>query len=74
LEAGGSAPAVLNAANEIAVATFLEGRIPFPDISRLVEAALQENDSPAPQSIEDVFEIDRKVRREVTAMIEERCA
>ena len=74
LEAGGSAPGVLNAANEIAVATFLEGRIPFPDISRLVEAALQENDSPAPQSIEDVFEIDRKVRREVTAMIEERCA
>ena len=34
---GGSAPAVLNAANEIAVASFLEGRIQFPDISRLVE-------------------------------------
>ena len=74
LEAGGSAPAVLNAANEIAVATFLDGRIPFPDISRLVETALQDNDSRTPQSIEDVFEIDRKVRSEVTAMIEERCA
>jgi 1-deoxy-D-xylulose-5-phosphate reductoisomerase len=74
LEAGGSAPAVLNAANEVAVATFLDGRIPFPDISKLVEIALQENDSPGPQSIEDVFEIDRKVRSEVTSMIEERCA
>ena len=74
LEAGGSAPAVLNAANEVAVATFLDGRIPFPDISKLVEIALQENDSPGPQSIEDVFEIDRKVRSEVTSMIQERCA
>jgi 1-deoxy-D-xylulose-5-phosphate reductoisomerase len=74
LEAGGSAPTVLNAANEVAVATFLDGRISFPDISKLVDIALQENDSPAPRSIEDVFEIDRKVRTEVTAMIEERCA
>ena len=74
LEAGGSAPAVLNAANEVAVATFLDGRIQFPDISRLVESALEENDMPGPQSIEDVFEIDREVRRSVTAFIEERCA
>ena len=74
LEAGGSAPAALNAANEVAVATFLDGKISFPDISKLVDMALQENESPAPRSIEDVFEIDRKVRTEVTAMIEERCA
>ena len=74
LEAGGAAPAVLNAANEIAVATFLEGRIAFPDIVKLVELALQENESSAPQSIEDVFEIDREVRTSVTAMIKERCA
>jgi 1-deoxy-D-xylulose-5-phosphate reductoisomerase len=73
LEAGGSAPPVLNAANEVAVATFLEGKIPFPDITRLVESALQVNDRPAPQSIEDVFEIDREVRSEVSAMIQERC-
>ena len=74
LEAHGSAPAVLNAANEVAVASFLEGGIKFPDIARLVETALQENDRPAPQSIEDVFEIDRDVRRSVTQSIEERCA
>jgi 1-deoxy-D-xylulose-5-phosphate reductoisomerase len=74
LEAGGSAPAVLNAANEVAVATFLDGRIQFPDISRLVESALERNERPGPQSIEDVFEIDREVRRDVTMLIEELCA
>ena len=74
LEAHGSAPAVLNAANEIAVAAFLAGEIRFPDIARLVENALQQNDRPAPQSIEDVFETDRDVRRSVTQSIEERCA
>ena len=41
LEAGGSAPAVLNAANEVAVASFLDGRHQFPDIARLVESALR---------------------------------
>jgi 1-deoxy-D-xylulose-5-phosphate reductoisomerase len=74
LEAGGSAPAVLNAANEVAVATFLDGRIQFPDISRLVESALERNERPGPQSIEDVFEIDREVRRDATMLIEELCA
>jgi 1-deoxy-D-xylulose-5-phosphate reductoisomerase len=74
LEAGGSAPAVLNAANEVAVAAFLDGGIQFPDISRLVESALQENDRPGPHSIEDVFEIDREVRRNVTMLVKERCA
>jgi 1-deoxy-D-xylulose-5-phosphate reductoisomerase len=74
LESGGSAPAVLNAANEIAVASFLNGAIRFPEIARLVESALQQNDRPAPQSIGDVFEIDRDVRRTVGMLIEERCA
>ena len=74
LEAGGSAPAVFNAANEVAVATFLEGRIRFPEISRLVESALDKNGHSGPQSIEDVFEIDREVRRDVSMLIEERCA
>ena len=57
----------------VAVATFLDRRIRFPEISRLVEAALDKNERPGPQSIEDVFEIDREVRRDVTLLIEERC-
>jgi 1-deoxy-D-xylulose-5-phosphate reductoisomerase len=74
LEEGGSAPTVLNAANEIAVANFLEGRIPFPDIPRLVEHALAQNGRPGPKSIDDVFELDRDVRRAVSSAVEELCA
>jgi 1-deoxy-D-xylulose-5-phosphate reductoisomerase len=74
LEAGGSAPAVLNAANEVAVANFLDGRVQFPEISRLVEQALDENRRPAPGSIEEVFEIDRNVRTAVSHAIREHCA
>ena len=40
LRAGGSAPAVLNAANEVAVAAFLDGRLPFLAIPVLIEATL----------------------------------
>lgn len=43
LEAGGKAPCVLNAANEIAVAAFLEGQIKFLDIARIVEQALDQH-------------------------------
>ncbi len=47
--AGGSAPAVLNAANEVAVAAFLDGRIGFTDIARTVESVLAASDfSPVP--------------------------
>jgi len=74
LRAGGAMPTVFNAANEVAVATFLERRMRCPEISRLVESALDKNGRSGPQSIEDVFEIDREVRRSVTAFIEERCA
>ena len=74
LEEGGSAPAVLNAANEIAVASFLDGRIQFPEITRLVERALEGNRRAAPGCIEEVFEIDRDVRQLVGDAIEEHCA
>lgn len=47
--AGGSAPLVLNAANEVAVAAFLEGRVDFPGIARVVAETLQ---STAIQSVE----------------------
>ena len=62
LEAGGAAPIVLNAANEIAVGAFLEHKIRFTDIPAIVEATLDEgNDSPV-GSITDVVEIDRDAR------------
>jgi 1-deoxy-D-xylulose-5-phosphate reductoisomerase len=73
MEEGGSAPAVLNAANEIAVAAFLAGRIGFADIAELVEEALQGERPLAPTSIEDVLAIDRSTRRSVEASVRESC-
>ena len=62
LEAGGAAPTVLNAANEIAVTAFLDRRIGFGDIASLVEQALERTDASAPRSIADVIDIDARAR------------
>lgn len=62
LEAGGSAPVVLNAANEEAVTAFLGGRIGFLDIARTVEEAMARISASAPRSIADVIDIDRSAR------------
>jgi 1-deoxy-D-xylulose-5-phosphate reductoisomerase len=62
LAGGGAKPAILNAANEIAVASFLEGGIGFLDIASIAGETLQSFDPPAPASIEDVLEIDREAR------------
>ena len=70
LEAGGSAPAVLNAANEAAVSRFLTGSISFTDIPRLVERALEESTLAAPSSIAEVLEIDRLTRQRVDAVMQ----
>lgn len=63
MQAGGAAPAILNAANEIAVAAFLEEKIGFLDIACLVEETLDRCDMKAPQSLSNVFEIDAEARR-----------
>ena len=62
LEAGGAAPVVLNAANEIAVELFLAGRIGFAEIAETVEIALQSANSGAPASIADVIALDAETR------------
>jgi len=73
LEKGGAAPIVLNAANEIAVASFLSDAIRFPDIVKLVEQALEDLDLGAPASIRDVLEIDRRTREHVDAEVKASC-
>mgnify|MGYP000580749414 CR=1 FL=1 len=62
LAADGAAPIVLNAANEIAVAAFLDRRIGFADIAATVERALAAIAPPPPQSIAEVIDIDLEVR------------
>ena len=61
--AGGSAPVVLNGANEAAVAAFLAGRIRFGAISRAVDAALQAVPACAVNSAEDVYRLDAQARK-----------
>ena len=63
-EASGAAPAVLNAANEIAVAAFLAGKIRFSRIPVIVEAVLNAaNLPPDPQTLDDVFLVDSAARQ-----------
>jgi 1-deoxy-D-xylulose-5-phosphate reductoisomerase len=62
LEAGGALPIVLNAANEVAVAAFLEGRLPLTRIPQLIEQALQARAAaggPPPRDLADVRAVDR---------------
>jgi 1-deoxy-D-xylulose-5-phosphate reductoisomerase len=63
LDAGGARPAILNAANEIAVAAFLEGRIGFLEIAAIVEDTLARYDPPAPGALADVLAVDGEARR-----------
>jgi 1-deoxy-D-xylulose-5-phosphate reductoisomerase len=60
LEHGGAWPVVLNAANEVAVAAFLGGELPFPGIARVIAQALEACDTQvsAPGSLEDVRAVD----------------
>jgi 1-deoxy-D-xylulose-5-phosphate reductoisomerase len=61
-EAGGTAPAVLNAADEVAVAAFLAGQIPFASIPEIVSRALEALPVHPPAHFEDLFEADRRAR------------
>ncbi len=72
LHAGGTAPAILNAANEVAVAAFLEGVLPFLGIPRLNEAVLQAVPVGEADSLEEVCAADAAARALATSMIEER--
>jgi 1-deoxy-D-xylulose-5-phosphate reductoisomerase len=62
LEAGGSVPAVLNAANEVAVAAFLQGLLGFDRIPAVIEATLERLPRQEPDSLEDVLTYDRLAR------------
>lgn len=63
LQADGSAPAVLNAANEVAVAAFLAGQLPFTDIAAVVEQTLAHLAAlPAPRDISALMAVDEQAR------------
>jgi 1-deoxy-D-xylulose-5-phosphate reductoisomerase len=68
-ETGGSATCTLNAADEVAVEAFLEGRIDFPAIAQVVEETLSRVPVRQPTSIGDILEIDRESRRLCREMV-----
>jgi len=69
MRTGGSAPATFNAANEIAVAAFLEGRIQFLAIPRVIEYALSSLKAVEPTSLEEVIATDLSARATATAFL-----
>ena len=69
LRRGGTAPATLNAANEIAVAAFLDGRIGFLDIAALVEHVLDRADIAEPTGLQDIFTVDRAIRARTSELV-----
>ncbi|MBL4855192.1 MAG: 1-deoxy-D-xylulose-5-phosphate reductoisomerase [Robiginitomaculum sp.] len=74
LEAGGMAPTVLNAANEIAVAQFLQGDLGFPALTKCIEKVLgcfqrEKSFAKPPRSLEDVLDIDQRARIKATEVV-----
>ncbi|MDX9734111.1 MAG: 1-deoxy-D-xylulose-5-phosphate reductoisomerase [Thermoanaerobaculia bacterium] len=69
LRAGGTAPAVLNAANEVAVAAFLEGRIPYRSLVPVVERVLADHPVSPATTLEAVLEADREARRRAAELV-----
>ncbi len=66
---GGTAPAVLNASNEVAVEAFLERRCGFLDIGRVVAEVLGRHDVVEPRDIRDIAEVDRWAREEARGIL-----
>ena len=62
-EAGGTYPAAYNAANEVAVAAFLEGRLPFLGIAEVVEETLDAADGSPARDLAELVEADAEIRR-----------
>jgi 1-deoxy-D-xylulose-5-phosphate reductoisomerase len=74
LQAGGGAPTVLNAANEVAVALFLDRRLGFLDIAAVVEESLELLGAPAAVGLGDVLGLDAQARREAARLAALRAA
>jgi 1-deoxy-D-xylulose-5-phosphate reductoisomerase len=70
---GGSAPAVFNAADEVAVEAFLQGRLGFTGIPKVIAGTIESVADVQLSSLEDVFEVDREARVAAAALIAGAC-
>ncbi|MGG0643689.1 1-deoxy-D-xylulose-5-phosphate reductoisomerase [Sporosarcina gallistercoris] len=66
---GGTMPTAMNAANEMAVSQFMEGRIPFIQIDELVERAMEQHQTIQTPDLESILETDKQTRKIVYSMI-----
>jgi len=71
LEAGGTAPAVLNAANEVAVESFLAGRIGFMQVAAMIEATLEATPGGSDDTVDGVLEADTRARAAAREWLEQ---
>ena len=69
---GGTAPAWLSGANEVAVEAFLAGRISWLSIPDVLEAVLDRHDGAMADSVEAVMDADRRAREAAAAVLHER--
>jgi 1-deoxy-D-xylulose-5-phosphate reductoisomerase len=69
LKEGGTMPAVLNAANEVAVDAFLGGQIAFREIHRVIEKTMAGHGSKHPRNVEEILEIDRWARERAVSLL-----
>jgi 1-deoxy-D-xylulose-5-phosphate reductoisomerase len=70
LKEGGTSPATLNAANEVAVAAFLERRLPFLAITAVIEAVMNDSRPRPLATLDDVLDADAAARRSAALQIE----
>jgi 1-deoxy-D-xylulose-5-phosphate reductoisomerase len=71
-EAGGAQTIALNAADEVAVAAFLEGEMPFQEIATTIEKVLEETSAGRPESIEEVLWVDAEARLLASRVVRQR--
>jgi 1-deoxy-D-xylulose-5-phosphate reductoisomerase len=71
-EAGGTQTIALNAADEVAVAAFLEGEVPFQEIAATIQQVLEETSPGRPESIEEVLWIDAEARLRASRVVRQR--
>jgi 1-deoxy-D-xylulose-5-phosphate reductoisomerase len=71
-EVGGTMPAVLNAANEVAVAAFLAGRLSFPGIPRVVEATMAAHQARPLESLDQVLAVNAWAREEAQRLVDQK--
>jgi 1-deoxy-D-xylulose-5-phosphate reductoisomerase len=69
-ERGGTYPCAYNAANEVAVAAFVDGRLPFLGIAEVVERALSSVDGAPARDLDELVAADAEARRAAESMLE----